>query len=221
MTNNWLYRFFIFLFHGGGILSIYEELASTVRITNKNRLLAYDDALILVGTGRSAFVFRIKSTMTAMKVYFPAFTRVAMEEAEIYKKLQGIVYYPTVYASGSNFVVMDYIEGLTLLDCMVNRKVITSSHITEIDHALSLAIARGLNPSDIHLRNIFITDNGNIKLIDVARFRQKKHCHQWEHLKRAFRQFYCKRFFPKKIPVSLLNMIAWLYKKDWIPSYRT
>lgn len=201
-------------------MNIYEELARSVHINKKNRLLAYDDTLLHVGTGRSAFVFRIKSTMTAMKVYFPAFTQVAREEAEIYEKLQGIVYFPTVYASGTNFIVMDYIEGLTLFDCMVNRKVITSSHITEIDHALSLAIARGLNPSDIHLHNIFITDRGNIKLIDVARFKQKKHCRQWENLKRAFREFYCKRFFPKRIPASILTMIAWLYKKNWIPSYR-
>ena len=37
-----------------------------------------------------------------------------------------------------------------------------------------LARQRGLNPSDIHLRNIFLTDRGEIKVIDVARFGQKK-----------------------------------------------
>lgn len=201
-------------------MGTYEELARTVQINNNCRLVKYDDSLTHIGTGRSAFVFRIKSTMKAMKVFFPAFSYIAKEEAAIYEQLQDIVYYPSIYASGTNFIVMDYIEGLTLFDCIVQGKVITPSHITEIDHALSLATAQGLNPSDIHLRNIFITTTDEIKIIDVARFRQEKDCVQWENLKKAYRQFYCKRYFPKRIPAALLNSIALLYKKGWIPSYK-
>lgn len=202
-------------------MSTFEELARTVQITTSSRLVRYDDSLTHIGTGRSAFVFRIRSTMKAMKVFLPPFSYVAKEEAAIYEQLQDIEYYPSICAAGSNFIVMDYIEGFTLFDCIVHGKVITSSHITEIDHALSLATARGLNPSDIHLRNIFITTTDEIKIIDVARFRQEKDCLQWENLKKAYRQFYCKQYFPKKIPPALLNSIAFLYKKGWIPSYRT
>ncbi|MCM3637497.1 protein kinase family protein [Sporosarcina luteola] len=201
-------------------MDTYEGLARTVQINNENCLLNYDDSLEHVGTGRSAFVFRIKSTMKAMKVYFPAFSHIAKEEAEIYGQLQDIVYYPSVYASGTNFIVIDYIEGDTLFDCLVQGTVVKSTHIVEIDRALSLATARGLNPSDIHLRNIFITTEDKIKIIDVARFRQKKNCRQWGNLKRAYRQVYCKRLFPKRIPAALLSAVAWIYKKDWIPSYR-
>lgn len=202
-------------------MGTFEELARTVQINNNNFLLDYDESLIHIGTGRSAFVFRIKSTMKAVKVFFPSLSHIAREEAEIYEKLQDVVYYPTVYASGANFIVMDYIEGLTLFDCIVEGRAITPVHLAEIDHALSVATARGLNPSDIHLRNIFITTKGDIKIIDVARFRQKKDCCQWNNLKKAYRQLYSKRFFPKKIPAALLNGIALLYKKGWIPSYRT
>ncbi|WP_252503027.1 protein kinase family protein [Sporosarcina sp. Marseille-Q4943] len=202
-------------------MNTYEELSRTVQIDHNNRLLKYDESsLIHVGTGRSAFVFKIKSTMKAMKVFFPACSHIAKEEAGIYGELQDIVYYPSVYASGVNFIVIDFIEGLTLFDCIVQGKVIERTHIAEIDHALSLATARGLNPSDIHLRNILITIDNDVKIIDVARFRQKKDCQQWDNLKRAYRQFYCKRFFPKEIPAVFLNTIAWLYKKDWIPLYR-
>jgi predicted Ser/Thr protein kinase len=221
MTNNWLYRFFISHFIGGLILDTYEKLAKTVKINKKNHLMSFDDSLMHVGTGRSAFVFRIRSTMQAIKVFYPSFLHIAREEAEIYSKLQDITYYPTVYSSGENYIAMDYIEGLTLFECIVEGKVITPVHITEIDLALSMATSRGLNPSDIHLRNIFISDDDNIKIIDVARFRQKKDCHQWINLKKAYRQLYCKRFFPKKIPAAILNGIAWLYKNGWIPFYRT
>lgn len=201
-------------------MDTYQELANTVIIsTKKNRLIRFDDSLKLIGTGRSAFVFRIKSSSKAIKVFFPEFTFIAKEEAEIYKALQDISYFPTIYETGQNYIVMDYIEGRTLFECINHGIPITSSHISEIDAALSLALNKGLNPSDIHLRNIFITPNDEIKLIDVARFRQTKDCTQWSDLKLAYNLLYIKRFFPKKIPAILLNVMAFLYKKQLIPPF--
>ena len=194
-------------------MNTYQVLANTVIINKRNRLISYDDSLKLIGTGRSAFVFRIKSTNKAIKIFFPEFTYIAKEEAEIYEALQNISYYPSIYDSGLNYIVMDYIEGLTLFDCISHGKLITPAHIKEIDYALSLASAQGLNPSDIHLRNIFITSNGEIKIIDVARFRQRKNCKQWHDLKKAYYQLYRKRFIPKKIAAPYLNIVAFLYKK--------
>ena len=206
------------IYTGGQTLNTFQALAKTVVINKKNRLIRYDDSLEHIGTGRSAFVFRMKSTDKAIKVFFPEFTYIAIEEAEIYQTLQNISYYPSIYDAGSNYIVMDYIEGFTLFDCITHGKIITSTHINEVDHALSLAQDRGLNPSDIHLRNIFITSNGDIKIIDVARFRQEKDCKQWHDLKKAYYQLYRKRFFPKKIAASHLNIVAFLYKKGLFPS---
>lgn len=197
-------------------MNTYQTLANTAIINKRNRLISYDDSLKLVGTGRSAFVFRIKSSNKAIKIFFPGLTYIAKEEAEIYKTLQNISYYPSIHDSGSNYIVMDYIEGLTLFECISHGKLITSAHIREIDYALLLASAQGLNPSDIHLRNIFITSSGEIKIIDVARFRQKKNCMQWNDLKKAYDKLYRKRFFPKKIAARYLNVIAFLYKKGFL-----
>lgn len=201
-------------------MSMYQELVDSIIINKKNRLLGYNPSLQLVGTGRSAFVFRIMSSNKAIKVFFPGSSYIAKEEAEVYQSLTSIRYFPSIYETGANYVVMDYIEGETLFDCMTNGRLITEVHIKEIDHALSLASNTGLNPSDIHLRNIFITPDDQVKLIDVARYRQKKNCKQWSNLKKAHRQFYQKRFFWKKVPSSFLNAIAFLYKKGLIPSYR-
>lgn len=202
-------------------MNTYQTLANTVIINKKNRLIRYDDSLELVGTGRSAFVFKIKSSNQAIKVFFPEFTYIAKEEAEIYKILQSISYYPSIHDFGSNYIVIDYIEGFTLFECVSHGKLITSNHIKEIDHALSLALAQGLNPSDIHLRNIFITSDGEIKIIDVARFRQQKDCRRWDDLKKAYEQLYRKRFFPKRITAPQLNIVAFLYKKGLLPFYGT
>ena len=222
MTNDWLYRLFLFLlvFRGGHILDSYKSLANSVKVDKKNRLYSYNDSLQLVGIGRSAFVFRIKSSDKTIKIFFPEFMHVAKEEGEIYQIIQGIPYFPQIYEVGPNYIVMDYIEGNTLFDCITQGKTITPAHIKSIDYALSLASAKGLNPSDIHLRNIFITSNGEIKVIDVARFRQTKDCIQWDNLKKAYNEYYNKRYFPKKVSAPLMNAVAFLYKKGLIPSYR-
>ena len=202
-------------------MTIYQELADTIIINKKNQLIDYDDALELAGTGRSAFVFRIKSSEKAIKVFFPKFEYIAKEEATIYMTLQDISTFPTIYASGLNYFVMDYIDGHTLFECMTQGREITLAHIKEVDYALSLASKLGLNPSDIHLRNIIITSKDEIIIIDVARFRQTKNCKQWSHLKKVYHQLYRKRFFSKKIPATLLNIVAFLYKKGLIPSYQS
>ena len=116
---------------------------------------------------------------------------------------------------------MDYIDGQTLFECITQGKFITAAHINEIDYALSLASNLALNPSDIHLRNIFITSNDEIIILDVARFRQTKDCRQWDNLKKAYYQVYTSRFFLRKMPAPLLNIVAFLYKKGLIPLYRS
>lgn len=201
-------------------MKTYRELANTVIISNKkNRLLQYDDMLTLIGTGRSAFAFLIKSSNKVIKVFFPDFTHIAKEETEIYSALQDISYFPKIYDSGDNYIVIDYINGSTLFECLQNGNTITTWHINEIDKALSLALNQGLNPSDIHLRNIMITTNNEIKLIDVARFKQTKECKQWHDLKLAYRHFYSKKIFPKKVPALMLNSMAFVYKKLLTPIY--
>jgi predicted Ser/Thr protein kinase len=197
-------------------MKTYKQLAESVVFSQKGdtvTLLYKDNGLEFVGEGRSAFVFRIASTDKVIKVFFPTHTNIATEEAEIYRLLEGISYFPNLYDAGENYLAIDYIEGMTLFTCLTKGERVSEEHIKEIDFALDLARARGLNPSDIHLRNIFITKEGTIMLIDVARFRQSKQCTQWADLKTAFRKYYLSPLFPKRIPPYILNKIALLYKK--------
>jgi hypothetical protein len=199
----------------------FSELAQSVTFSEKgSRVLLNekDSSLEFIAAGRSAFAFKIHSTNKVLKVFFPSFSKIAKEEAEIYKILKGTPYYPTLYESGENYIVIDYIEGNTLFNCLEKGFPITNEHIKEIDEALTLARMKGLNPSDVHLRNIFLTPEGGIKMIDVARFRQTKKCSQWNDLKVAFFKFYKHRIFPKKYPTFFLNFIALLYKKKILPS---
>ncbi|WP_141433604.1 protein kinase family protein [Bacillus sp. 03113] len=194
----------------------YRDLAVSVKIKYKRKraiLIDASDQLQYIGEGRSAYVFRIKYTKKALKVFFPPFTRLAKIEAGIYQMLKGINYFPAVYESGGNYIVMDVIEGKTLFECLSEGIPIPENRIAEIDNALKMAKDRGLNPSDIHLRNIFLTSSGEIKVVDVARFTQKKKDTQWQDLKKAYYKTYVKPYFPKKIPVPVLNTIAFIYKR--------
>jgi predicted Ser/Thr protein kinase len=202
-------------------LKSFSELANSVKFSIKGSKVLLNDkdsSLEFIGAGRSAFAFKIESTDKVLKVFFPSFTKIAKEEAEIYRVLQGTPYYPTLYDSGKNYLVIDYIEGNTLFNCLEKGLPIKNDHIKEIDYALMLARNKGLNPSDVHLRNIFLTPRGEIKMIDVARFRQTKNCTQWNDLKAAFYKLYKHRIFPKKIPAIFLNLLALLYKKKLLPS---
>jgi predicted Ser/Thr protein kinase len=200
----------------------FSNLAKSVKFTKKGsetRLNDKDADLEFIGKGRSAYVFKIKGSNKVLKVFFPPYEHIAIEEAEIYKILTGNSYYPNIYDYGDNYLVIDYIAGNTLFNCLVEGISITEAHICEIDRALDLARARNLNPSDIHLRNILITTEGKIKIIDVARFGQSKKCKQWDDLKTSFYKLYQRRFFPRKTPEWFLNLIAFLYKKRLIPAF--
>ncbi|WP_085991387.1 serine/threonine protein kinase [Oceanobacillus senegalensis] len=192
----------------------YQDLANSVKLKvkrNRISILHQDSSLKHIGTGRSAVVFKIQGTNKAIKIFFPAYEKVAVEEANIYKKLKGIIYYPTLHDYGQNYLVIDYIDGYTLFECLTKGIEIKPLYIKETDNALAKARKVGLTPSDVHIRNIILTKNGNIKLIDVARFKQSNGCKQWEDLKKAYDKFYIKRCFPKRIPAFILNIIAYLY----------
>ncbi|MEH7884175.1 protein kinase family protein [Bacillus sp. JJ1609] len=203
------------------MLSFYGDLASSVVYMMKGSrvvLAEKDERLQLIGEGRSAFAFRIRGTDLVLKVFFPPFERIAVEEAAIYKELKGNPFFPAMHESGKNYLVMDYVQGTTLFNCLVKGIPIASEHIKEVDNALQLAREKGLNPSDIHLRNIIVTPEGDVRLIDVARFRQTKKCSQWDDLKIAFYKFYRHKRFPKKVPQYAMNLVAFFYKKGLLPS---
>lgn len=203
-------------------MSLYGELARSVVYANRGlrvMLAGMDDRLQLIGKGRSAFAFRIAGTELVLKVFFPSFEHIAAEEAAIYQELKGNPFFPLLHESGSNYLVIDYIHGTTLFNCLVKGIPIAGRHIKKVDSALQLAREKGLNPSDIHLRNIIITPEGDIRLIDVARFRQTKKCSQWDDLKRAFYKFYRHKRFPKKLPETMMNVIAYFYKKGLLPTW--
>lgn len=193
----------------------YQELADSIVMEKKGRipqLKSYSNALQLVGAGRSAYVFKVQDEQIALKVFFPNKAYIAAEEAAIYRTLPSGSYFPTLHEAGKNYIVIDYLDGHTLFHCLENGIYIPVEKIHAINDALEMARKVGLNPSDIHLKNIIITSKQEVKLIDVARFRQKKKDRQWDDLQKVYFRGYAKSYFPKRIPRSILNCVATIYK---------
>ncbi|MFB5661860.1 protein kinase family protein [Alteribacillus sp. HJP-4] len=198
----------------------YSELADSVVFVGKGSrtwLVSKDDQLDLIGKGRSAFAFRIRGTNKVLKLFFPEYEHIAAEESEIYAALEGLPFYPELYGTGKNFIVLEFVDGHTLFECLRFGLPVSETDLEQVDQALDLARRKGLNPSDIHLRNILITRQGTVKIIDVARYRQTKECSQWDDLKNAFTRFYKKRYCPKRIPALFLHLIAAMYKRNILP----
>ncbi len=193
----------------------YQALANSVVMEKKKRnprLKSYSNALQLIGAGRSAYVFKVKNEQIALKVFFPDKAYIATEEAAIYRKLPSGSYYPALHEEGTNYIAIDYLDGHTLFHYLENGIYIPEEKIHAINEALEIARNAGLNPSDIHLKNIMITINQEVKLIDVARFRQTKKDRQWDDLQKVYFKGYVKPYFPKRIPRIFLNCIAAVYK---------
>lgn len=195
--------------------SKYYDYAASVLFTKRLKrieVLKHSHDLKLYGTGRSAAVFKIKNENKVMKVFYPPFEKTAIQEKQNYEKLNGNHYYPAVYDFGTNYLVMDFIEGKTFFECLAEGIPIKPHDIELVDKGLQYAKKAGLNPSDIHLHNLIVTKEGNVRIIDVARFSQEKNCTQWDDLKRAYYRFYQHPLFPKKIPKWIMHTISKLYR---------
>ncbi len=192
-----------------------SALVHSIKIkTEKHKFIieSMSPALKLIGSGRSAVVCKMEETDKVLKVFPTGYEHIAREEASVYQQLKGCSLFPKMYAFGTNYLVLDYIPGVTLYDCLMKGIPFTKKHIQEADQAFAYAKQQGLNPADVHLKNIILTPTGMVKVIDVARFRQTKHDQQWEDIKRILDSVYFKKYTPKKIPCFILEGIAALYK---------
>lgn len=195
--------------------SKYDHYAESVLFVKRNRRIKVDKHhchLKLYGMGRSAAVFKIKNENRVIKIFYSPFKKTALEEKQNYEKLNGNYYYPAIYEAGINYLVMDFIEGKTFFECLAEGIHLEPHHIKHVDNGLYAAKAAGLNPSDIHLHNLILTKEDDVRIIDVARFSQEKKCTQWNDLKWVYTRYYQRASFPKKIPRWVMYTVSKLYR---------
>ena len=143
-----------------------------------------------IGVGTDAAVFQsLSAPAYAFKLYAKDKVEKVKMEAKVYEQLGDSPFFPTYYASSDEYLVLSYEEGKTLFDCVLQGIPIPQHVVNEVEDAREYVRSKGLNPRDIHLKNILL-QHGKAKIIDVSEYTQSGNDFRWEHLKRGYDQYY-------------------------------
>ncbi|MDQ1002069.1 hypothetical protein QFZ28_002469 [Neobacillus niacini] len=170
------------------------------------------DHLRCIGIGTDAAVFQsLENQAYAFKMYADDKIDKIQLEKKVYELLGDSPYFSTCFGFKDNYLVLNFEEGITLYDCLLQGIPIPKQIIKEVDHAREYARQKGLNPRDIHLKNVFL-QNGRAKIIDVSEYVQPGNDLRWEHLKQAYDHYY-HLIEGKPIPLRLMEMIRKRYNQ--------
>ena len=170
------------------------------------------DHLKCIGIGTDAAVFQsMDHPAYAFKMYADDKVAKLQIERRVYELLGDSPYFSTCFGFKDHYLVLSFEEGITLYDCLLQGIPIPKQVMKDVDHAREYARQKGLNPRDIHLKNVFL-QNGRAKIIDVSEYVQPGNDLRWEHLKKAYDQYY-HLIEGKPIPLRLIEAIRKRYNQ--------
>ncbi|OZU90597.1 serine/threonine protein kinase [Virgibacillus indicus] len=148
------------------------------------------DDLKCIGMGTDAAVFQsLNAPAFAFKKYAKEKAAKVKVEANVYQLLEESPFFSTCFASYEDYLVLSYEEGKTLFDCILQGIHIPKQVINDVEDAREYVRTKGLNPRDIHLKNILL-QNGRAKILDVSEYVLPGNDFRWEHLKKGYEQHY-------------------------------
>jgi predicted Ser/Thr protein kinase len=197
---------------------INYELVNNIQIISID---PYDPVIVtnipkgwnLLGKGNFAAVFTHASLDgNVVKVYAENRDGIK-EEIQAYKKLGDHPAYSKLVEYGERYLVLKKLDGITLFQAFRDGVYVPKTVIEDIDNAIEHAKQRGLNPTDIHGKNIIMKD-GKGYIVDVSDFLKSYTCPKWKHFKKMYFLFYIPLF--KKmhfaLPFWLLERIRKAYQ---------
>lgn len=168
------------------------------------------EGLRCVGIGTDAAVFQpLDAPGYAFKLYATGKEDKLKAEAEVYRQLGESSYFSTCFEATERWLVLKFEEGLTLFDCLLQGVHVPEQAVRDVEAAREYVREQGLNPRDIHLKNILLL-NGRAKLLDVSEYIKPGNDFRWEHLKKAYDEYY-PVFDGKPVPFWLLDTIRKWY----------
>jgi hypothetical protein len=197
---------------------LIEPLLKEIRIeahpeNQPVNILSVPPPLKVAGAGTDAVVVRHPDfPPLAFKVYAEGRRQAKENEYAAYRRLGRSPYFPVCYGKGSFYLVLSYEEGPTLYDCLVKGIPIPEQAIDDVEKARTYARQAGLNPRDIHLKNVLL-QRGRAKLLDVSEYVKPGNDGHWDHLVQAYRRFY-PLIAGRRIPVWLLEMVKKAYYRQ-------
>ncbi|WP_147534005.1 serine/threonine protein kinase [Bacillus marasmi] len=185
-----------------------EDLFEPIEVINDS------DSWKLLGNGNYAAVFFHKSKPEwVVKVYGRNLHEIK-QEIEVYNKIGEHEAFSKLYAYGENYLVLKRLRGITLFNAVIKGIPIPESVIRDIDGALRYAKSVGLNPYDVHGKNV-VMYGGRGYVVDISDFYKLGYCSKWDDLKKAYRWIYkplLYRLHPP-IPFIILDSVRKGYRK--------
>ncbi|MCM3723252.1 serine/threonine protein kinase [Solibacillus isronensis] len=195
---------------------VMETLSKIDVFSNPNNepvtIIGEAENLKCVGIGTDAAVFWSEHTPAyAFKLYAKDKSAKVMVEESVYRKLGNSPYFSTCFGSNDNCLVLSYEEGKTLFECILEGIHIPEQAINDVEEAREYARSKGLNPRDIHLKNILL-QNGRAKIIDVSEYTMSGNDCRWEHLKKGYEQYY-HLIDGKSVPIGVVETVRKWYNR--------
>jgi hypothetical protein len=163
-----------------------------------------------IGNGNYAGVFSHASHPDRVVKVYGRNPEELKKEIEVYKRLGEHVSFSTLYDYGENYLVLKKLEGITLFDAVVSGIPIPESVIKDIDAGLAYARSVGLNPFDVHGKNV-VMFAGKGYIVDISDFYKQGYCRKWDDLKKAYYKLY-RPYFLKYHPPIPYFVVDWVRK---------
>lgn len=194
-----------------------DRIISQIEIigTEGNELVdinGHPQGAVCIGIGTDAAVFLLKELPGyAFKIYSELSQDKIEAEVAVYERLRGCPYFPVYYGRGAHYIVISHEEGPTLLDCLIQGIPVPEQVIQDVEDARTYVRSQGLNPRDIHLKNVLLQGE-RAKVLDVSEYIKDGNDNRWEHLVWAYRTIY-PRISGKPIPARILDTIKKWYNR--------
>ncbi|MBS4199355.1 hypothetical protein KHA93_06785 [Bacillus sp. FJAT-49732] len=147
------------------LLDAWIKKIKVRNIENKDVEVVNKSPMDLIGKGRQGAVFQVSD-----EVCVKVFGNSEDCEREHYALSLGQQsdIFPRILAKGSNYIAMDFIKGVDVREYLLSQPL-TEALSEKLIKLLITFKEVGFERIDHHKRQIFIQDDGNLKVIDVSR----------------------------------------------------
>ncbi|PLS16771.1 serine/threonine protein kinase [Bacillus sp. M6-12] len=167
-----------------------------------------------IGAGNYAAVFlHLNYEEWVVKVYSRD-VKALKKEVHVYQKLGSHPAYSELIGFGDRYLILKRLKGITLYDAVHKGKRIPQGVIKDVNKALDYARTQGLNPYDVHGKNVMMKD-GRGYVVDISDFYKEGIDKKWDDLETAYNKIYKHTLylFPIKIPYFILDLVRYGYRK--------
>ncbi|MCM3587492.1 hypothetical protein M3182_17285 [Mesobacillus maritimus] len=150
------------------------ENFKNITVTKGNKTLVIDNptSFPLIGMGSQGAVFKL-SDEKCVKIYTDPVQ--AKMEAEALESGQHLSFFPILYESGPNYVVMEYFNAPTLKEYLRNCTYIPESITKKLLTMLREMTEANFTMIDAPLRHIFVLENEELKVVDHVNAFKRMH----------------------------------------------